>query len=89
MQGWDRVSGCKARIGESGSWPRPKFRGGGPKSGGWGAELGSGDRSAGPGLEAQSPWLQGRDGVGSEVSDSRAGLFGHPWSSQGAERPRL
>lgn len=56
MQGWDRVSGCKARLGESGSWPRPGFRGGGPKSGGWGAELGPGDRSVGPGLVAGSGW---------------------------------
>lgn len=32
---------------------------------GCGAEIGG--RSAEPGLEAQSPWLQGRDGIGSEV----------------------
>lgn len=39
----------------------------GAKIGRLGCGAGIGGWSAGLGLEAQSPWLQGRDGVGSEV----------------------
>lgn len=63
MQDWDRVSRCKARIGGSGSWPRPGFRGVGPKSGGWGAELGSGVGVQGQDWRLKAPGC--RVGMGS------------------------
>lgn len=70
----------------------------------WGQDRGIGVRGWDPGVKVQSQdwrlealgcrvWMGGvgapGTGWGSEVSDLVAGLSGHPWSSQGAERSLL